>query len=340
MRIAVFRALQLGDLLTAVPAWRALRAAYPDAHITLVGLPWAAALAARLACIDDFIAFPGHPALPEMPSDGAALPEFFASMRARGFDLALQMHGSGPVVNDIVRAFGARRCAGFEPTPAQAQHAGPGWIVWPTRGHEIERLLALTDALGCPRRGTHLEFPLHPADRASVQRTFGELEPGSYVVVHPGSQLPSRRWPAERFAAVAAALERRGLRIVATGTREEAPLTRAALARCADGIDAAGCTTLWDVAALIEGAAALVANDTGVSHIAAALGTPSVIVSSGADVARWAPLTPSVNRVIAADVPCRPCSHRVCPTGHECARAVDIDDVMQPLHALLDAAYA
>jgi ADP-heptose:LPS heptosyltransferase len=340
MRIAVFRALQLGDLLTAVPAWRALRAAHRHARITLIGLPWAATLAARLTCIDDFVAFPGHPALPELASDGSALPAFLAAMRAQRFDLALQMHGSGPVVNDIVRGFGAARCAGFEPDAASAARAGPGWVTWPARGHEIERLLALTDALGCARRGTHLEFPLQDADRRAVRCRFPELEPGSYAVVHPGSQLPSRRWPVERFAAVAAELEQRGLRVVATGTRDEAPLTRAALARCLDGIDAAGRTSLWEVAALIEGAAVLVANDTGVSHIAAALGTPSVIVSAGADVARWAPLTRSVNRVLAVDVPCRPCSHRVCPTQHECARAVAVDHVVQPLNALLEPAHA
>jgi ADP-heptose:LPS heptosyltransferase len=61
--IAILRALQLGDLLCSVPAWRALRAACPQARITLVGLPWARDLVDRLHCLDDFIAFPGHPGI-------------------------------------------------------------------------------------------------------------------------------------------------------------------------------------------------------------------------------------------------------------------------------------
>ena len=74
--------------------------------------------------------------------------------------------------------------------------------------------------------------------------------------------------------------------------------------------------------ALIARARLVVANDTGVVHIAAALGTPSVVVSAGADVARWRALDHSRHTVLWAATPCRPCGHRSCPTAHECAHAV------------------
>jgi len=117
--VVVFRALQLGDMLCAVPALRALRCAEPDASITLVGLPWAAQFTRRFHhYIDDFVAFPGHPEFPEQTVRSADLSTFYAEMRARGFDLAIQLHGSGEISNGIVRDFGATAMAGFVPSDA------------------------------------------------------------------------------------------------------------------------------------------------------------------------------------------------------------------------------
>ena len=112
-RIVVFRALVLGDMLCATPALRALRAGFPDAHIALVGLPWAAELVRRLRYVDEFIEFPGHPELPERRCSPEALAAFVAGMRARRFDLAVQLHGSGSVVKPLVASFGAAATAGF-----------------------------------------------------------------------------------------------------------------------------------------------------------------------------------------------------------------------------------
>ena len=107
-RIAVFRALQLGDLLCATPALRALRAAHPDAHLTFIGLRWARELCERLAYVDEFIAFPGFPGLPEIEPQLERIPEFLARVQASRFDLIVQMRGSGALVNPIVVACGAR----------------------------------------------------------------------------------------------------------------------------------------------------------------------------------------------------------------------------------------
>jgi ADP-heptose:LPS heptosyltransferase len=333
-RVVVFRALMLGDLLCAVPALRALRAACPDAEITLVSLPWAAELAQRLAVVDRFVAFPGFPGLPERAPDLGALPAFLQAMNDARFDLAVQMHGSGRVVNPLVAAFGARRTACFH-VPGEWAPDPKLAVRWPEHGHEIERMLALTDHLGMARRGVHLEFPV-AADEVAWQEA--RLARGTYACVHPGAQLPSRRWPVERFAAVADALARRGLRVVVTGVASEAPLAADMAARMGSApIELAGRTTLGQFGALVQGAALVVANDTGISHVAAALGTPSVIVSCGADPRRWAPLDRARHRVLAASVPCRPCAHRVCPTAHECAIATRVEDVIACADTLLEA---
>jgi len=87
-KIAVFRALQLGDMLCAIPAIRALRAAHPRAHITLLGLPWAQEWVQRYnRYFDAFIHFPGYPGLPEQEVDVRRLPDFFTAMQQQQFSL-------------------------------------------------------------------------------------------------------------------------------------------------------------------------------------------------------------------------------------------------------------
>ncbi len=339
-RIAVFRALMLGDLLCATPALRALRSGFPRARISLIGLPWARELVERLASVDDFIEFPGWPGLPERPlADPAQGPAFVASMRMRQFDLAVQLHGSGSVVNPLVAGFGARRMAGFF-DPAGAVPADDTVLStpWPTTGTEVERLLALTDRLGLPRQGEQLDFPLRDADRRRARALLPERET-PYVVVHAGSQLPSRRWPVGRFAAVALTLAERGLEVVLTGSAREAGLT-AQLARSlrSPALDLAGKTDLWTLGALIEGAALLLCNDTGVSHIAAALATRSVVVASGGDALRWAPADAQRHRVLWHDLSCRPCAYIECPIGHPCATAIGVDEVRRSAIAALPVA--
>ena len=338
-KIAVLRALVLGDLLAAVPALRALRAAFASAEISLVGLPQMREFSERLSCIDRFIEFPGHPGLPEIACDVRRLPSFFAAMQAERFDLALQLHGSGPVVNPIVATFGARWNAGFfiDGAGFPARDAAR-FVRWPETGREAERLLALTDHLGLPRQGDAPAWPLVAADRDALAQAWpgaAALAAGPrYVCVHAGAQLASRRWPPERFAAVADRLAASGRTVVLTGTRAEAGLVESvAAAMRFPAVDLAGRTTLWSLAALIDGAELLVCNDTGVSHVADALGRASVVVSSGAEVARWAPLDGALHRVLWAPAPCRPCSHAVCPSGHECAEAIGVDAVIAAVEA-------
>lgn len=335
--IAVFRALQLGDLLCAVPALRALKRAWPAARVTLIGLPWARELAARYpAYVDEFVEFPGFPGLPERRCEPRAVLDFLHDMQARELDLALQLHGSGEVTNPLVALFGARRTAGF----FREGHFCPDlatYLPWRDDEPEVERGVRLVAALGAAPCGLELEAPLLPADLADFAAIAARsrLMRGGYVCIHPGAQLASRRWYPERFAVVADALAARGLAVVVTGTAGEAPLARSVMERMlAPAVDLVGRTTLGALTALVDGARLVVSNDTGVRHVAAARGTPCVAVACGSDVRRW-PAREATQRLLHADVPCRPCLHARCPVGHGCAHGVESRDVLAAADELL-----
>jgi ADP-heptose:LPS heptosyltransferase len=188
--------------------------------------------------------------------------------------------------------------------------------------------------------GDHLEFPISAKEERGFEALVANHTLQSpYLVVHAGSQLRSRRWPAERFAAVAQALGELSFRIVLTGTASEAALVHG----IASGIthptlDLTGRTTIGELAALIGGAALLVSNDTGVSHIAAALRTPSVVIACGSDVERWRPLDTARHRTLSMDIECRPCGYETCPIGHPCALGVSVKDVVTEALVLLGRA--
>ncbi len=327
-RIGVFRALVLGDLLCAVPALRALKASDSRNIVHLIGLPWARELVGRLGCVDGFVEFPGFPGLPERAPDLAALPQFFETMRSNAYDLLLQMHGSGSIVNHLMAACGARSVGGFVEPGGYCLNPALHCL-WPTEGTEVERMLRLTDHLGLPRQGLALEFPITDEDRSKLFALWpGSARPAGYVCIHSGAQLPSRQWPLERFAAVGDALAAKGYLVVLTGSPAEVQrASDLAAAMHHPVVNLAGQTNLWTLGALIERARLLVSNDTGVSHIAAALRTRSVIISSGGDAARWAPADHRLHQVLWSAVPCRPCSHRACPYGHECALGIDANSV-------------
>jgi ADP-heptose:LPS heptosyltransferase len=338
-RIAVFRALQLGDLLCAVPALRAVRNGFPDAEISLIGLPWAAQFVHRFArLVDRFVEFPGFPGLPEREPDINALPRFLADAQAARYDLAIQMHGRGDLTNSIVAALGAKMTAGFCP-PGGTCPDPLRFLPWPESGTEIHRCIALTDFLGLPRAGDRLEFPFEADETAQGDALLARhrLAPRRFVCVHPGARLYTRRWPADYFATVAQDIVRRGLPVVLTGSSEEALITRRIARALPAGsfVDLAGHTELGVFAAVLRHARLLVANDTGVSHVAAALRVPSIVVCCGADPHRFAPLDHVLHEVLHHAVPCRPCAHVHCPIGHPCALKLTPERVIARVAARL-----
>ncbi|MVN23187.1 glycosyltransferase family 9 protein [Mucilaginibacter arboris] len=297
-KIVIFRALQLGDMLCSVPAFRALRTAYPDAHITLVGLPWAESLIDRFPeYFNAFIAFPGYPGLPEQEVNPEKIISFLQEMQHEKFDLALQMQGNGSIVNPMVELFGAFYTAGFY----REEDFRPSslYLKYPEGIHEIHRHLLLMNHLGIPSVGQELEFPLNSYDYDAFDQLNLQIIPQKYICIHPGSRSVARQWPPAYFAALADYCQEQGFDVVITGTKDEEHLAAEVMQNMKhEAYNMAGKTTLGALAVMIKNSYALIANCTGVSHIAAAYGTPSIIISLHGEPERWSPLNQMKHRTI------------------------------------------
>ncbi|MFI0409370.1 glycosyltransferase family 9 protein [Actinomadura sp. 3N508] len=259
-RVLVLRALGLGDLLTAVPALRALRRGLPGARITLAAPAVLSPLARATGAVDGVLPVDGleHPLPPAGP-----------------VDVAVNLHGRGPQSHRLLASAAPRRLLAFA-CPGYGD--GPGWD---PDEHEVTRWCRLLAAFG---------FDADPGDLDLPAPATPSPAPGA-VVVHPGAAFPARRWPADRFAAVASALRDGGERVVVTGGPGEAALARRVvrLAGLDETADLSGRTPLRELAALIADARLVICGDTGVAHLATAFRTPSVLLFGPTPPGRWGP---------------------------------------------------
>jgi ADP-heptose:LPS heptosyltransferase len=259
--VMVLRALGLGDLLTAVPALRALRRGFPAHRITLAAPGPLAPLARLTGAVDTVL--PAHGLAPLRPH---AHPE-----------IAVNLHGRGPQSHRLLLALHPVRLLAFA-RPEVACVPGPPWRAGE---HEVSRWCQLTGWYGIPADPGDLDLP-RPATRSPA--------PGA-TVVHPGAGSPARRWPAGRFAAVAATLREDGHRVVVSGGPGDSVLGHrvAGLAGLPAGSCLAGRTTAEELAALVAGARLVICGDTGTGHLATAYRRPSVLLFGPVPPGLWGP---------------------------------------------------
>ena len=257
--VLVLRALGLGDLLTAVPALRGLRSAYPEHRLVLAAPAPLRELALLTAAVDDLLPTGELGALTWLESAPA---------------VAVNLHGRGPQSTRILRAV----------QPAVLfTHAGSGerGPKWDDDLHEVHRWCRLLEYFGVPTDPTDLTLG-RPAEPSPA--------PGA-VIVHPGCAFGARRWSGERYAAVARRLASFGRLVVVTGSAAEGSLAAQVAAAAGLPGDAvlAGRTTLSQLAALIADASLVVCGDTGIAHLATAYGTPSVVLFGPVSPQHWGP---------------------------------------------------
>lgn len=261
MRITILRALGLGDLLTAVPALRAVRAAHPHARLELATAGALAPLVELVGAVDAVVTTGPFVATPP----AGRLPD-----RLHRADLALNLHGAGPQSTELLRAAEPSRLVSYGVTSA-----------WRAEEHDVRRWCRLLEEAG---------IPADPTDLALRRPPVASPAPGA-VVIHPGAAYGARRWPAQRWAAVARDLASAGHPVVISGGPDELRLAGAVAREAGLGDDAvlAGRTSLVTLAALVAEAALVACGDTGVAHLATAYGVRSVTLFGPTPPALWGP---------------------------------------------------
>jgi ADP-heptose:LPS heptosyltransferase len=273
-RLLALRALGLGDFLTGLPALRALTAGFPQ-HERLLAAPEVLRPLVELSGCGFSLVDAG--------------PLQHLTPRLDRPQVAVNLHGRGPQSHRLLLETRPGCLIGFS-HPAVPESAGsPDWR-W--EEHETRRWCRLLSETGI---GADPEL-LH-IDASSLDAP-GRLR--AAAVLHPGASSRARQWPPERWAAVARAQALAGRRVVLTGDAAERPLALAIAREASLNPDfvLAGRTTLLQLTALVAAAALVVCGDTGIAHLATALGTPSVVLFGPTSPARWGPPVGRCHRVL------------------------------------------
>ncbi|WP_326559573.1 glycosyltransferase family 9 protein [Micromonospora sp. NBC_01796] len=260
--ILVLRALGVGDLATAVPALRGLRAAFPDRTLALAAPAWLAPLVDLVGGVDRLVPTDGL--------DGVDWP-------GPAPHWAVNLHGRGPRSHRVLQAAGPERLCAFH-NPEAHHTDGPPWSA---DEHEVDRWCRLLD---------WYDIPADPTDLA-LSRPSPHRVPVGVTVVHPGAKIAAKRWSPGRFAAVAAELTRAGHRVVVTGSAAERDLAEQVAHRAGLPGPAvlAGRLDLSGLAAVVAHSRLVVSADTGVAHLATAYGIPSVVLFGPVRPEHWGP---------------------------------------------------
>jgi ADP-heptose:LPS heptosyltransferase len=310
-RLLVLRALGIGDLLTAVPALRALARAHPD-HRRLLAAP------AKLGPLVELIDVEGERAIDEIVDVGPLqrLPH-----RVREPDLAINLHGRGPQSHRLLQAVGPRSVVWFQNPEVPASRGAPSWR---SEEHEVRRWCRLLSEYGLPADPRQLQLSAPGPVPHGVEDA---------TIVHPGAASPARRWPADRFALIARAEADRGRRVIVTGGPDDQSLVGSVVRAAGLSPRSAlvGKTDLGELARVVGAAGRVVCGDTGIGHLATALGTPSVLLFGPTPPAQWGPPEDrGQHRVLWAGTPGDPHGQR----PDQGLLAIGPDQVLRALDAL------
>ena len=326
--VLIVKLSAIGDVVHALPTAYAIKEQYPEAHITWVVEPPAYDIVRMCTAVDEVIVFPKKE-LRTRAGFCRMFPAFRRLLQVRRYDAALDLQGlfKSAAIAFFVRAqrkIGTgfmREGASLVSRPVRGAHIG---------GHIVDQNLDVARALGCAVR--EIRFPLRiPADaaRAATEKRAtvcgGDLPYAALIV---GASRANKIWPAAHFARLAGLLRTTGIvpLLVGGGAADERRAAEiAALAEDAPP-SLVGQTTFPELAALLRGARVVVGGDTGPTHLADAVGAPTLMLMGS-----WPPERNGLYRqrenVIEIDRPCRHCMKRICPLGLDCLDVITPEQV-------------
>lgn len=320
--ILIIKPSSIGDVVHTLPIWNLLRKQYPAAKISWLIAPACAGMVEGLPGINllRFDRKRWGTAWRSLPA-ARDLAEFHRMLRRQEFDLVIDVQG-------LFRSGWFARQTGAPVRVGFAKAREMAWLFYTHRvetgtpeQHAIERYRKLLDAIGCPTAPVEFPFPVTDADRAAAEQLAGTG--GDYAVLCPGSNWVTKRWPAERFAELAAPLrERFGLRSIVAG----GPGDRELAAKIPGALDLCGKTSLMQLVALMQGAKLAITNDSGPMHIAAALNRPLVALFGPTNPVRTGPYG-RPDSVVQANIDCLPCYSRRC-SHRRCLQDLTIEPVL------------
>lgn len=344
-RILCIRLDTIGDVLMTTPAIRALKEARPGRFITLLTSTPGRVAASLIPEVDDVIVYdPPWMKATQPRRDSSCDVDMIDRLRRQNFDAAVifTVYSQNPLPAALLCYLAdiPLRLAHCHENPYQLLSH---WVPDPEPAHgirhEVRRQLDLAATVGARTDDERLSLRYSAAARRRVAAAlddFGVAAGQPWMVLHAGASAASRRYPAESFAMAARELVRdAGCQIVFTGSAEERPLVediRAAMQ--APSRSLAGSLDLEELAALLAEAPLLISNNTGPVHVAAAVGTPVVVLYALTNPQHtpWGVAC----RVLSHDVPCKYCYKSVCPEGHhDCLRQISADAVVSAARELL-----
>lgn len=323
--ICVFLTAALGDFINALPALWTLRRRFPASRIELAGNPSWLPLAAAAHLVDRTHSIEGLP-LSEgfqrpLPTRGA-LARFLER-----FDLVLSWFGD-------TEGRWAEALRHYRPGRAVV-HPFHRHLEFP--GHVSDFFLQTLTELGIhplPSVAPGLAVPQETRPAVRGKPNGAALSEPPYICLHPGSGGRHKNWPRDRFLAVALGVRSAAgtppVKILLGPAEEDSrPFW---VGGEASGVDVVGNLGILELATVLAGADAYLGNDSGVTHLAAALGVPTVALFGPTEPRRWGPKGPNV-RILRGEAPCSPCTSgcEMEPCGLKCLCAIEVCDVMAAL---------